>query len=158
MEKPTKPCLCGTNDWWQRPDGGWGCSRCHPNPHPGSNLDTKEKYTPEILSLRDRVILGNKKLNDAWEQIRAMVHDTEEWSEQMKCWNQANEKLSLLCTELKALGYNDCLYLDGQGRKTRKCLEGMGCRVCPSKIRYSEKELMELPSPGAKDAQADHGG
>jgi len=31
--RPTQPCYaCGSNDWWQRPDGGWVCAWCHPKP------------------------------------------------------------------------------------------------------------------------------
>lgn len=34
-QRPTKPCsVCGSNSWWQRPDGGWVCGRCHPCPNP----------------------------------------------------------------------------------------------------------------------------
>ncbi len=171
MPKPTKPCyVCGANDWWLTPDGRYLCGWCHPNPNPGSApamvvvsdqpgeshpvpvSPARGGHALEALALRDRVILGNKKLNDAWAQIEAMAHDTEEWSEQVEHWHQANEKLSVLCTQLEALGYRDCLYLDGQGRKTVKCLEqgGIGCRVCPSKIAYWEQELMELPSPGTE--------
>ena len=153
MKKPTKPCyVCGSNAWWQRPDGGWSCGQCRPNPNPEEGKATPEikAYSSETLALRDRVILGNKKLNDAWEQIKTMVRDTKEWSEQVEHWHQANEKLSLLCTELKARGYEDCLYRDDQGKKTLKCLEQgvIGCRVCPSKIPYWEQELMDLPGPG----------
>jgi len=109
-----------------------------------------KQYSPEVLALRDRVILGNKKLNDAWEEIKKMVHDTEEWNRQMERWHQANEKLSALCTQLKVTGYEDCLYLDEKGRKIKSCLEqgGIGCRVCPSRIPYWEQELIALPSPG----------
>lgn len=32
-KKPFRPCfVCGSNDWWQRKDGGWVCGRCHPRP------------------------------------------------------------------------------------------------------------------------------
>jgi len=24
--------VCGSTNWWQRPDGGWVCGRCHPKP------------------------------------------------------------------------------------------------------------------------------
>ena len=174
--------------WWRSDSqwgpGQWLCGRCHPNPNPGSGSNpeegepapemvvsdqpgeshlvpvssSKKAYSSEILALRDRVILGNKKLNDAWEQIKAMVRDTEEWSEQVEHWRQANEKLSLLCTELETRGYEDCLYRDDQGKKTVKCLDqgGIGCRVCPSKTPYWEQELMELPGPKVK--QTEHGG
>ncbi|MBA7654459.1 hypothetical protein ES703_62339 [subsurface metagenome] len=148
MEKPTKPCYaCGGTDWWQRADGGWCCSRCCPNPGSAPTLQSNEgKYSSEVLTLRDRVILGNKKLNDAWEQIKGMVHDTEEWNYQMERWHQGNEKLSLLCSELQARGYETCLYLDDQGKKVKSCLEqgGIGCRVCPSRFPYWDKEFREL--------------
>lgn len=132
-----------------------GCPQCIAERRQASirpEQNSEGQYSSEALALRDRVILGNKKLNNALEQLKDIVDDKERWSEEMECWRQANEKLSLLCTQLKTLGYNDCLYLDGQGRKTRKCLEGMGCRVCPSRIPYGEQELMKLPGPGAKDA------
>ncbi len=159
MQKPTKSCyVCGANNWWQRPDGGWLCGRCHPNPNPGPGpipgAEVQEapqpnegKYSSETLALRDRVILGNKKLNDAWEQIKGMVHDSEEWKYQMERWRQGNEKLSLLCSELKLRGYEDCLYLDDQGKKTKKCLspgDAIGCRVCPSSRKYWEEEFDKL--------------
>ncbi len=230
-KKPTKSCyVCGSNNWWQRSDGGWCCGWCHPNPNPeeekldepkmvvvsdqpgeshlvpvtepapsvvkvtpelatdilegyrdldearealaefagrdvvgftGRGIEVnpamlrqaieireavEEKYSSEVLALRDRVILGNKKLNAAWEQIKGMVHDTEEWNYQMECWHQGNEKLSLLCTELQARGYVDCLYIEN-GKKTKKCLlsgDDIGCRVCPSSRKYWEEEFEEL--------------
>ncbi len=154
MERPTKPCwVCGSNAWWLTPDGRWLCGKCHPNPNPESSPGpppAEEKYSSEILALRDRVILGNKKLNDAFEQIKQLAHDSEEWSRVMDRWHEANEKLSALCTELKLkYNYNECLYLDDQGRRTKKCLEpsdDLGCRVCPSSTTYLTQELMELPS------------
>ena len=153
MQKPTKPCyICGSNDWWQRADGSWNCNRCHPNPNPGSDPSPQPnegKHSPEVLALRDRVIKGNKKLNDAFEQFKEIARDKDRWAEGMERWHQANVKLSLLCYELKAMGYEDCLYLDAQGKKTVSCLSqgGTGCRVCPSSIPYWDKELMALPRP-----------
>lgn len=148
MRKPTKPCyVCGANDWWQRPDGGWNCGRCHPNPSsaPVSQPNGGE-HSPEVLALRDRVISGNKKLNDALKQIRQIDHESQEWKDLFEQWHQANEKLSVLCTELKLRGYTDCLYIEN-GKKTKKCLspgDDIGCRVCPSSRKYWEEELMKL--------------
>lgn len=150
MRKPTKPChICGTNDWWQRSDGAWLCNQCHPNPNPGSSPENPagEKYSPEVLALRDRVILGNKKLNDAWKQICLIDGESQEWKDLFEQWHQANEKLSVLCSNLRGLGYEDCLYLDEEGKKTRKCLsqgDDIGCRVCPSTRKYWEEEFEEL--------------
>jgi len=32
-DRPVIPCHnCKEDRWWQRPDGGWVCGRCHPNP------------------------------------------------------------------------------------------------------------------------------
>ena len=115
-----------------------------------------KRYSPEVIALRDRVIRGNETLNLAWNQLRAMVHNTEEWNEEVERWHQANNKLSALCSELKLRGYEDCLYLDGSGKKTKLCLppgDDLGCRVCPSIIKYWEKELMDLPGPKVKQSE-----
>ncbi|GAI70170.1 unnamed protein product, partial [marine sediment metagenome] len=114
-QKPTKPCyVCGSNTWWLTPDGRWLCGQCHPNPNPEeksapemvvvsdqpgeSHLvpvsSSKKVYSPEILVLRDRVILGNKKLNDAWKQICKIDHESQEWRDRLEQWHQANKKLS----------------------------------------------------------------
>ena len=100
----------------------------------------------EIEALRNRVKAGNEKLIKAWSQLKEMTHNTEEWATQFERWHQANEKLSLLCTELKLKGYEDCLYMEN-GKKIKKCLEpgeSLGCRVCPSSYPYWQEELMAL--------------
>ena len=100
----------------------------------------------ELEALKNRVKAGNLKLNLAWQQLKEMTHNTEEWATQFERWHQANEKLSLLCTELKLKGYEDCLYMEN-GKKIKKCLEpgeSLGCRVCPSSRAYWAEELMSL--------------
>ncbi len=82
MDKPTKPCMCGANEWIQRPGGGWNCNRCHPAP-----LGAAKFYSPEILALRDRVILGNTKLNDALAQLNRTADDQATWSAGMEQWH-----------------------------------------------------------------------
>lgn len=108
------------------------------------------QYPPEVIVLRDRVIAGNDKLFRAWLQIRELAHDTQEWSRQMDRWAEAQQRLHLLCSELKLRGFTDCLYLDGSGKKTKNCLhnpDNWWCCVCPSDEPYWEKELMSLPGP-----------
>lgn len=111
-----------------------------------------KQYSQEVLTLRDRVIAGNKKLNDAWEVLKGMDHESQEWKNEFERWHQANVKLSELCSQLKFTGYTDCLYIDENGRKMVKCLEqgAIGCRVCPSQFPYWEQEFSELPSAGGK--------
>ncbi|GAI98556.1 unnamed protein product [marine sediment metagenome] len=53
-----------------------------------------KQYSPEVLTLRDRVILGNKKLNDAWKQICKIDNESQEWRDLLEQWHQANKKLS----------------------------------------------------------------
>lgn len=153
----------------------WICGVCHPNPNieeeimgkeyelinghfvvkeekkveevkPKEQVVIKQKeYSEEVLLLRERVINGNQKLFTAWEKLRAMVHDTEEWSKQMERWHEATEKLSLLCGELKLKGYDECLYIVN-GQKVKSCLKNPGgfwCQVCPSSYRYWEKEIFD---------------
>ena len=156
-KRPTKPCyVCGANDWWQRSDGGWNCGRCHPNPDPGSNTVnslriSSEKYTPEVLALRNRVCLGNDKLFAAWLRIRD-IEDREEKEYQFDRWNEAQRKLHTLCDELKyRFNFHDCLYLDENGKKTKRCIGGLDewwCQVCPSERAWWSEELMSLPSSG----------
>lgn len=171
-KKPAGKCyVCGSNDWWYRPPretagpGAWLCNRCHPNPNPGPARKEAVKapevpgnarkvvqssnpmsYSAEVLALRGRVILGNKKLNVAWDKICQVDSESQEWKDLVEQWHQANERLSVLCTQLQGIGYEDCLYLDDNGLKTLSCLQqgGPGCRVCPSKIHYWEQEFDEL--------------
>lgn len=107
-------------------------------------------YTPDVIHLRDRVRLGNEKLNQAWELILEIEHSPEERSEKVEQWHQANERLSNLCTDLALRGYVDCLYLNEKGEKVKRCLAGLGCRVCPSSTHYWEREFDELPSASGR--------
>ncbi len=108
---------------------------------------TKLSVNQEREELRYRCIQGNAKLNEAFQKLKLMELSDEVWNESMAKWHLANEKLSVLCTQLEVLGYDVCLYIE-KGVKTRKCLKNIeddiGCRVCPSKIRYWENELMLL--------------
>jgi len=106
-----------------------------------------KKYSEEVIALRDRVIKGNQKLYDAWLQIKEMDHKSEEWSAQMDRWNEAQERLHILCLELKYKGYEDCLYLTEEGKRLKSCLhnpDGFWCQVCPSIKRYWEEEFTKL--------------
>ena len=110
-------------------------------------------HSEEVLLLKERVILGNQKLFDAWNRIKELSHDREEWSNLMDKWSEAQERLHLLCQKLKYSGFDECLYLDVNGKKTKGCLinpDGFWCQVCPSTHEYWEKELMDLPSPSRK--------
>lgn len=100
----------------------------------------------ELEALKNRIRLGNKKLNEAWEQICKMDHNSEQWKDEFQKWHEANEKLSGFCTKLKVMGFNDCLYLNDKGEKMMSCLGqgGMGCRVCPSATPYWEAEFSTL--------------
>ncbi|GAH11834.1 unnamed protein product [marine sediment metagenome] len=113
------------------------------------------QYSPEVLALRDRVRLGNYKLFRAWQQIKELAHDSEQWSQQIDRWHDATEKLSLLCSELKLKGYADCLYMEN-GKRTKSCLsnpDGFFCQVCSSIYPYWELELMSLPGPKARQTK-----
>jgi len=155
LQKPTKPChICGENAWWLTPDGRYLCGRCHPNPNEGDPPNN------EFEVLKSRIKLGNDKLWRAWEQIKGLVGDKEEWSNQMDRWAQAKEKLWGLIEELRQrFNFYDCLYIEN-GKKTKGCLhndDGFFCQVCPCKPGnpYWEKELMALPSPGRMDKAVD---
>ena len=109
-----------------------------------------EKHALEVLDLRDRVIKGNEKLFPAWKQIRD-IEEGEEKEHQWDRWNEAQERLHYLCSELKVKGYYDCLHIEN-GKRTRSCLsnpDGFWCQVCPSSVSYWTQELMALPGPNA---------
>ena len=105
-------------------------------------------YSPAIIALRDRVKRGNDLLFRAWVQILE-IEDLEEQSLNDDRWYRARDKLYYLCLELEAKGYEDCLYIDEQGKKTKNCLQNPDptffCRVCPcasgKALWYSEQEL-----------------
>ncbi|GAJ06848.1 unnamed protein product [marine sediment metagenome] len=118
-----------------------------------SGTKVLKEYPEEVIALRDRVILGNQKLFDAWLKIKELAHDTEQWSQQMDKWHGAQQKLHLLCQELKYKGFDVCLYLDANGKKSKGCLknpDGFWCQVCPSTYPYWEEEMLNLPSPGGR--------
>jgi len=107
-----------------------------------------EERLKERDALKERVKLGNEKLNKAWEEILKMDHDSQRWKDEFQLWHEANEKLSILCMNLKGMGWNDCLYKDeATGKRTMSCLSQpyvIGCRVCSSDIPYWEKEFLGL--------------
>ena len=98
----------------------------------------------QIEELKERVRLGNQKLKDAWDVLRKLEL-SDHWKAELERWHLANVKLSEYCSQLKRLGFRDCLYKDENGVKYKGCLEPLGCCVCPSDISYWEKELMSLP-------------
>lgn len=105
-----------------------------------------QRYPREKMEeLQDRVRLGNKKLNEAWEVIKKMPHGSPTWAKNLNDWHLANVRLSAYCSQLENMGFRACLYIK-DGKKYRKCMEGMGCRVCPSQISYWEGEFMDMPS------------
>lgn len=136
MERPDMPCYaCGNNEWWQRLDGGWTCGRCHPNPNPDPNpapapAPSKEQYTPEVLALRDRVLLGNDKLLRVWREIQD-VKDKEERDHQFQRWGEAGKKLGELCFTLINSGYRECLRQPDIPKSELACLGRDICLACP---------------------------
>lgn len=105
-----------------------------------------KQYSEEVLALKERVILGNQKLFDAWLKIKEFADDKEKWVREMDRWHEAVLKLRGLCSELKYKGYDACLYLAMDGKRTKNCLknpDGFWCLVCPSSFPYWEKELFK---------------
>lgn len=93
-----------------------------------------------IEELKERIRLGNSKLNKAWDDICKMDKKSEHWKNEFEKWHLANVKLSAYCDQLTRLGWLDCLYINEKGEKYQSCLEALGCRVCPSTISYWERE------------------
>lgn len=118
----------------------------------GQTFEIDQYPRERIEELKERVRLGNKKLNKAWDDICKMDHNSQQWKDEWERWHQANVRLSAYCDQLESMGFSDCLYIDDKGGKYKSCLEGkLGCRVCPSIISYWEKELMDLPGGSDKE-------
>ncbi len=115
----------------------------------GEKLEIEIYPREQIERLKDRVRLGNQRLNEAWHVIRKLERG-EHWKAELQRWHLANVKLSEYCKQLQQMGFADCLYKDESGKKTLGCLDELGCRVCPSSISYWEAELMALPGGGDK--------
>lgn len=144
MPRPDKCYICGGIEFWQTANGSWACAKCHPPPvkAPVQSAPAPKQPSPEVLALRDRVRVGNDKLNLAWPRVLAMVGEEGQKGE-LERWDKAMELLMDLCGELQNRhNYTDCLYLNEDGRKTRKCVDERGffCMVCPSARKYWMEE------------------
>ena len=101
--------------------------------------------TVRIPELIERCRNGNAKLWVAWRTI-CDTQDPEQRQALLEQWDKGHNKLLDLNTTLKALGFEDCLYIDKNKKKERYCLQGDWCWVCPSAIKYWKWEWDELPS------------
>jgi len=107
-----------------------------------------------LQELKERVKAGNEKLIASWPRIWD-IQDEEERQREMKRWDKANLLLDALCMELMyRFNFRDCLYLDGNGHKTKPCVrqDGFCCFVCPSETPYWRRED-EAREPTAAPAQ-----
>ena len=107
-----------------------------------------------LQELKERVKAGNEKLIASWPRVWD-IQDEEERQREMKRWDKANLLLDALCMELMyRFSFRDCLYLDGNGHKTKPCVrqDGFCCFVCPSETPYWRRED-EAREPTAAPAQ-----
>ncbi len=98
---------------------------------------------PGMLAMKERIKMGNEKLIAAWPRIWD-IQDQQERQRELERWDKANRLLDGLCMELMyRFNYRDCLYLDGNGRKTKPCVrqDGFCCFVCPSETPYWRREV-----------------
>ncbi len=103
------------------------------------------EHGSDMLTLKERVKTGNEKLIAAWPRIWD-IQDRGERQRELERWDKANRLLDGLCMELMyRFNYRDCLYLDGNGCKTKPCTrpDGFCCFVCPSETPYWQKEFRD---------------
>lgn len=109
-----------------------------------------ESKRAEVQALLDRVKIGNEKCFAAFNTLRNsnLEVNSPEWNEKHEQIYKAVLFLQELCTALK-VWYEDCLYIDKEGKKTKKCLGTFAndffCYVCPSKKEYWWDEMYSLP-------------
>ena len=162
--KPTLPCpACKKFEWWYRlpsaigGPGGWVCGYCHPN------HNVEELKNSKRDALAERVRLGNEKLWRARTQLMSVCDagDVVNWRISWDNYRNAEIKLTMLCEELKILGFNKCFYLnEATGQRSRKCLtnpDGFSCIACPANQAQQEvyfaDELFDVPARPAKTTQ-----
>lgn len=98
-----------------------------------------ERYTKDrIDELKERVKKGNDKLMAAWAEI--VKQELGKYETEIKKWTIAQARLMEYCRQLQDLGFHSCLYIEN-GKKTKKCIDVLGCIVCPSDISYWETEV-----------------
>ena len=104
-----------------------------------------ERYKAEEMDLlKERIRNGLIKLDAAFHTLaQATDIGPEKWAD----WKLATLKLRVLCDNLSDLGYKDCLFLMPNGGRTKKCLEGINCLVCPSNKEYWVDEMFPPKQP-----------
>jgi len=105
---------------------------------PGWEKMTKEE---KVATLKERIKLGDKKLNDGWEYI----HDNfvePQLTLELRRWTEAAHKLLEMRDQIRLWGFNGCLYAGPDGKPSISCLDGVGpqgCMACPSDEPYWHK-------------------
>ncbi len=180
--KPNGKCYtCGNVDWWYN-GRNWNCARCHPSPNPISSENTlivvdatktkagetaKIQTVPlpaqDVETLRARVAAGVEKLVSGWMALKELP-DPDYAIELDRLFKSVN-KLRILCTELEALGYRECLWAKEPypklwrygGRGCDAWPDNLFCWVCPMTIAdYWNKNIDNTNKhevkPAVKDA------
>jgi len=100
-----------------------------------------------VEELKERIKRGTALLWEKWKVIRDMKSGPE-LEAHLDAWDEGFAKLDLLCDELKALGYELCLWLDETPRYP--------CLVCPRDQSYWDKKSFksyELETEPIQDNQ-----
>jgi hypothetical protein len=100
-----------------------------------------------MAELVKRAQLGNQKLNAAYNLLLntdPVNRIDPTWQAEMDKWCAATKKLNLVVEELRADGYEQCLYIDEKGVRTRRCfITGEAyCLACPAPSDYVWDELV----------------
>lgn len=80
----------------------------------------------QVEVLRTRVLDGHSKLWKRWDYVRTIHASDPELSRHLEIWDSACDKLKVLCDDLMALGFYECLY-------SRDLMPESFCLVCPSR-------------------------
>jgi len=122
---------------------------------PGEELDGKMTELKTYIDiLKARIISGNNKLMDVWDELEK-INDESEFKMQSFTWKNSCDKLIMLAKILMRSGFIGCLYTGRryEEEKKYKCNSwpnGHFCIACSDGDIFWNEVIEKLPRPDRK--------